>query len=390
MSRSFDPTAGADSITFSPGAAPADQGPITVAVLAKAASTSGWTGWMISGRTAGAVWGLLTSNNAGAKLFAENDFGSGVAGLSTSWRWYVMTKASGSAIPRFHVWDLSTAWAHTNNTATVGDGTGPITTLIVGSNGANGWRGSIACIAVWDSVLTDTQIEATMTLKASDVLAGAPKWMIRLNQSSIATAVSDDTAGGGNQTAISGTTVDSDDPPGFSYSLAPTVTPNGLAIPVTFGQPTVGMPVSPNGLAIPVTFGQPTVSGQPYVAPLTTGSWWELNSILDATRTQIQWWNKRQPVACPNDGEPMRRSVDGILYCPFDNWQPDGQTPVAVRRANAKDWGGLVGIKRTAAADTVANQLLLACPNDGEPLSIDRFGQQYCKYDGWMPDPMDD
>lgn len=434
MSRSFDPTAGADSITFSPGAAPPDQGPITVAVLAKAASTAGWTGWMISGRTTGAVWGFLTSNNAGAKLYAENDFGTGVAGLSTSWRWYVMTKATGSALPRIHVWDLSTAWSHTNNTSNVADGTGPITTLIVGSNGTNGWRGSIACIAAWDTVLSDATIEATMTLKASDVLAGSPKWMIRLNQSSTATGVTDDTAGGGNQTAISGTTIDADDPPGFNYSLsaaqsisptgiavpaalgqptiaqslavAPTgiavpvalgqptiaqsftLSPSGIAVPVALGQPTVsqslGGTISPTGIAVPVAVGMPTVSGPAYNA-LQQGSWWELETMLETTRTQMRWWNTRQPVACPNDGEPLRRSVDGILYCPFDNWRPDGQIATPRRRAINRDWGHLSGIKQAAAQDAVFNTLILSCPNDGEPLSIGKHGEQFCRYDGWMP-----
>lgn len=179
---------------------------------------------------------------------------------------------------------------------------------------------------------------------------------------------------------------------GFTAGSVQTVNPASLSVPISLGAPSVSQiagTINVASLNVPITLGAPTVSGVPYGA-LQQGSWWELNSIIDATRTQIQWWNKRQPVACPNDGEPLRRSVDGILYCPFDNWRPDGQTPVAVRRANAKDWGGLVGIKRSAAADSVANQLLLACPNDGEPLSIDRDGNQYCKFDGWMPDPMDD
>src|SRR5258707_14637667 len=120
MSRQFDTSGGADSITFAVGNAAPDQGPITVGVLAKAASVAGFTMWMIAGRKAGTpIWGFLTTNNSGPKLFAENDFGNGVAGLSTSWRWYVMTKASGAAAPRIHVWDLSGAWSHTDNTLAV-------------------------------------------------------------------------------------------------------------------------------------------------------------------------------------------------------------------------------------------------------------------------------
>lgn len=266
MSRAFDSSGGADSITFSVGNAPPDQGPITVAVLAKAASVAGFTMWMARGLKSGtAIWGFLTSNNAGPKLFAENDFGNGVAGLSTSWRWYVMTKASGSAIPRIHVWDLSGAWSHTDNSANVGDGTGPIDTLVVGGNGggSNGWRGSIAVVATWTSALSDGAIEAAMTKAALDTYNATPSWMVRLNQASTGTSVTDDMGGGGNQSAISGTSVDADDPSGYNYSLSiPSAAPNGIAVTAALGQPTValGLTAAPSGVVLAVALGQPTVS----------------------------------------------------------------------------------------------------------------------------------
>lgn len=52
------------------------------------------------------------------------------------------------------------------------------------------------------------------------------------------------------------------------------------------------------------------------------GSWYQL---LDVTRD----WRQREaeyallpPVACPNDGEPLRTGPDGGLYCPYDGWRP--------------------------------------------------------------------
>lgn len=276
MSRQFDTTGGADSITFSAGGAPGDQGPITVAVLAKSASVSGYTGWMVRGLNSGtATWGLLTSNNAGPKLFAENDFGNGVSGLSTSWRWYVMTKASGGAsVPRMHVWDLSGAWSHTDNSAGVADGTGPIDTIYVGSqNGsANGWRGSIAMVAVFGSELNDTSVEATFTLAALDTYNATPAWMIRLNQASTATGVTDDTGGGGDQSAISGTSVDADDPAGFDYSLTPpAVAPDSLSVPISLGAPSLAdgsLVADPGSLSVPVALGAPSLAdGSMALAP---------------------------------------------------------------------------------------------------------------------------
>lgn len=165
-------------------------------------------------------------------------------------------------------------------------------------------------------------------------------------------------------------------------------TPSGIAVPLALGTPTTGLiGASPSGIAIPAAVGMPAVSGPAYSA-LQQGSWWELETMLDTTRTQMRWWNTRQPVACPNDGEPLRRSVDGILFCPFDNWRPDGQQAVPRRRAVNRDWGHLSGIRQAAARDAVFNQLVLSCPNDGEPLSIGKHGEQFCRYDGWMPDPV--
>lgn len=227
MSRAFNGGTTADCITFSPGGAPTDQGNggtgITVAVLAKASSVAGFTMWAITGRKSGTkVWSILTSNNVGPKLFAENDFSNGVAGLSTSWRWYVMTKASGSAKPRWHIWDLSGAWSHTDTDATVGNNTGAIDEILIGLDSAGTtWRGSIAVAATFNTVLVDADVEANFTLSAAHLLAATPTWMVRLNQASTATSVTDDTGGGGNQTALSGTTVDADDPPGYDYALSP-------------------------------------------------------------------------------------------------------------------------------------------------------------------------
>jgi hypothetical protein len=361
VSRQFDTSGGTDSITFSPGNAPPDQGPITVAVLAKSASVAGYTGWLIDARKTGtAIWGFLTSNNGGAKLFAENDFGNGVSGLSTSWRWYVMTKASGSVAPRIHVWDLSGAWSHTDNSATVADGTGPIDTIYLGSqNGsANGWRGSIAMVATYTSAMNDAAVEAAFTLAAADAFGATPGWMVRLNQASTATSVTDDTGGGGDQSAITGTTVDADDPPGFSYALtndvdatgdravtatlagaasvdhyasgdrAVTATVAGAATVNPGGQGTLSVSAAMTGAAVVIhnATGNMDVTAvitgatEPDAAtpPVTGNGWNSLLSIYQQNVEDLRLFLTTPITVCPNHDYPLDPGrTPGTVHCTF-------------------------------------------------------------------------
>lgn len=221
MSRFFDGGSTPDRITFSAGAMTGDQGPITMAVLARG-SAAGFTGWAVSGMTAASVptFGLLASGN----MFMEDDFSTGGPDVGTEWKWMVATKPSGSVPPRWHVLNLTTPapWNHVNGPGNVPDRTGVTASILAGgwAGGGLSWRGEIAAIAVWDTELNDAAVEAVCTLSAADLLAGTPKWMIRLNQASTATPVTDDTGNGGDQTAISGTAVDADEPPGWDYSLA--------------------------------------------------------------------------------------------------------------------------------------------------------------------------
>lgn len=347
MSRQFDTTAGADFITFSVGSAPPDQGPITIAVLAKASSVAGFTMWMTRGNKTGtAIQGFLTSNNAGPKLFAENDFGSGVSGLSTSWRWYVMTKAAGgTSIPRIHVWDLSGAWSHTDNTSGVADGSGPIDALYVGGNGSgsNGWRGSIAVVAEWSSVLSDAAIEAAMTLSAADTFNAAPGWMVRLNQASTATSVTDDTGNGGNQSAITGTSVDADDPPSYSYALtnnvdgqaAQTLSAAGIADAAVDRPATVAQTLAATG-AVTADAPRGTTGAQAVSASgVATGQ-----VIANTTASQListagtvtpepnavvapggNGWNSLLSIYRQNEADTRRFLATPITECPFHLYQ---------------------------------------------------------------------
>lgn len=53
-------------------------------------------------------------------------------------------------------------------------------------------------------------------------------------------------------------------------------------------------------------------------------SWWHLDSILQEQAAYEDYYKSIEPMACPNDGEPLRIGPPqrpGIWYCPFDGWQ---------------------------------------------------------------------
>lgn len=221
MSRAFNGGTSAEFIDCSPGNAPAVQGPITIAVLCQA-STTPFTGWVIQGMTASGVWSILFDSGV---TFMESDFTTGGPAHGLGWIWSGAGKASGSQIPRWHKHDLTagTAWAHSNASGTVGNNTGPITKIRIGSSAAGSaaqtFRGTVAAVAVWNALLSDVAFENACTLAAADLAASSPAWGVLLNQATTATPVSDFTAGGGNQTGITGTTVSANEPPGWSYAL---------------------------------------------------------------------------------------------------------------------------------------------------------------------------
>lgn len=300
MSRAFNGSS--DSITFGAGAAPPDQGPITIIVLVKAANTSGFTGWMTRGRKTGtAVWSSLTSNNAGPKFFMESDFTNGVAGLTTGWAYYVVTKDPGAAVPRWHVKNVTagTAFVHTDTTGgTVADGTGNITDIIVGQS----FPGSFAVVAAVPAKWSDAQIEARCTLAAVDLfnaLSGTG-WMVRFNQASTATAVSDDTGNGGNQSALSGTTVDADNPPGYDYSLAAPPSQGSVALGLGLGIDTDGARTSGGAVELGLRLGVDTDGGRPAGGTVELGL--GLGVDADGARTSVGRADLRLGLGVDTDG----------------------------------------------------------------------------------------
>lgn len=53
-------------------------------------------------------------------------------------------------------------------------------------------------------------------------------------------------------------------------------------------------------------------------------SWYELLDIYAEAAQLAADERSRPPQACPNDGEPLEQGPDGLLFCRFDGWRPDG------------------------------------------------------------------
>lgn len=61
------------------------------------------------------------------------------------------------------------------------------------------------------------------------------------------------------------------------------------------------------------------------LARLLPASWWQLDSVIKEQAAYADYYRAREPVACPNDGEPLTRAParepDVILFCRHDGWQ---------------------------------------------------------------------
>lgn len=121
----------------------------------------------------------------------------------------------------------------------------------------------------------------------------------------------------------------------------------------------------------------------PTPTPVKTGSWWSLVSVLKEARAEAQ---QEQPKSCPNDGEPLRLSTDGYWFCLYDGFVL-GDVPMNRNVASADWGGlkGVINSTKADASED-RGRLLLACPNDGEPFSTSVDGIRYCRFDGFRPD----
>jgi hypothetical protein len=194
----------------------------TIAVLCRRTDETQWMG-AFSTRTSGGTAEVYidiapsgSSNNLWYSYASTGNAGLAVT-AADDWVWTVIAKGTGSVAPRTRKKVMSTGtWTNANGAA-IGNGTSPSGgSLQIGNSGGDFFKGDIAAVAVWLSLVSDATLDA-MSVNWPAVLAANPDACWLLNQASVATPLDDvSSTGTADQTAISGTTVQTGTIPNWS------------------------------------------------------------------------------------------------------------------------------------------------------------------------------
>lgn len=215
-----------DYIRFSPGLmAPSDCGPMSWGAIWRA--TTNHTGTLSYSESAGPWENNSYICEAGTASMWHQIGGSfrqcdGFA--PGAWRFDGWSKADGAGQQvRSHSTVLgSGVWSHTNRGVCGDTGNVPIVNIFVGSKGGSTWlNADVAVIGMASIVWSDAEFEGLLTsvLDWQSLISAAPAGLLfPFNQANVADPVPD-MVGTAAQTAISGTSIQVADPPGFSWGM---------------------------------------------------------------------------------------------------------------------------------------------------------------------------
>jgi hypothetical protein len=142
-----------------------------------------------------------------------------------TWQILGMGKAAGTTSPHYHVKPLgSGSWDHATAGGTLANNATSPTEFEIGAfrnnSFSSGYSGLIACVAVYDTELSQANFESVQTTPSTQQLAtlgAVALW--DLNQAATTTDVLD-LIGSADETSVTGTSVTGgDDPPGWTFGL---------------------------------------------------------------------------------------------------------------------------------------------------------------------------
>jgi hypothetical protein len=162
----------------------------------------------------------LGTNGQNIGFISSDDYEVAYVNLVVNvWHHLVITKAGGTTSARAHGAVLgSGSWTRTDTGTTITDEASSVDRIEIGSFlDGNTFAGLIAVAALFPTQLTNGNVDSIDTTPSTQqliTLGAAGVW--ELNQASTATAV-DDAVGTADQTAITGTTVDTDNDPTWTF-----------------------------------------------------------------------------------------------------------------------------------------------------------------------------
>ena len=193
--------------------------------------------WKRAATDAGGRYGLWIGTDSGASRLAIGQNGDALravigsntrdstnAGVTADGPWVMqaVTKATGTVVSRAHKYDYSTnAWVHEDMAVTLANNTTPTGSAYLmnrpTASTAAACSGDHAVYGVWDTPLTDAQIE-NLPFSLAAWFQVQPKGLWVLDQQATGQKVVDLSGGGANESALTGTTVSTLSVPVFNYA----------------------------------------------------------------------------------------------------------------------------------------------------------------------------
>lgn len=193
-------------------------GDFTIVALVKFASTRGGVVGLWSDSASAYRRGVILDGGA---LYCVGDFGAGFVptDLTTNgsaFQWVAARKQAGSNNIQWSHRDLTNNGSpeHAPNGFNIGD-PGTATDIRIGEADNVEGRHIIAVVALWDSFLSQAQVESLMTNDLADTRALSPDALLPCNVA--AASVVDTTGNGADATSVSGTITAVSGPSGFTF-----------------------------------------------------------------------------------------------------------------------------------------------------------------------------
>lgn len=200
----------------------------TMVALCRRTDESNWHGIVTTVQSGGTAYeaylDIAPSSHASASAIwsswgSTDNSGTLKFNSSNGWCIIACTKATGSATPRYHKYVLSTqTWSHGNGGGAVANATStPGGTVKFGAVDTDMLNGDIAAAALYDRALADQEVESLASCWEA-WLGYGPVGAWLFDQDATSQSLLDWTGGGANQSAITGTTVQTASLPLFSQS----------------------------------------------------------------------------------------------------------------------------------------------------------------------------